>query len=84
MKNRYIDLIEQTFDWPNLDFKLINNHLYYTNSTVAEQILTNWEDYLPKFVKVIPFEYKKVLEEQKLAALKEKIAATEHEPFRQY
>jgi glutamate synthase (NADPH/NADH) large chain len=63
---------------------LINNHLYYTNSLVAERVLTNWDDYLPKFVKVIPFEYKKVLEEQKIATLKEKIEATEDEPQRQY
>lgn len=62
----------------------ISNHLYYTNSSVAEKILTHWEDYLPKFVKVIPFEYKKVLEEQKLQALREKIAATEDEPERHY
>jgi glutamate synthase (NADPH/NADH) large chain len=64
--------------------KLISNHLYYTNSSVAEKILTNWEEYQPRFVKVIPFEYKKVMEEMKLQALKEKIAATEDEPQRQY
>jgi glutamate synthase (NADPH/NADH) large chain len=64
--------------------KLISNHLHYTNSSVAEKILTNWEEYQPHFVKVIPFEYKKVMEELKLQALKEKIAATEDEPQRQY
>ncbi len=64
--------------------KLISSHLYYTNSSVAEKILTNWEEYQPRFVKVIPFEYKKVMEELKLQALKEKIAATEDEPQRQY
>jgi len=63
---------------------LISNHMQYTNSTLAERILTNWDEFLPKFVKVIPFEYKKVLEELKLQALKEKIAATEDEPQRQY
>jgi glutamate synthase (NADPH) large chain len=63
---------------------LISNHLYYTNSSVAEKILTNWDDYLPKFVKVIPFEYKKVIEEMKIQALKEKIALTEDEPARHY
>lgn len=61
---------------------LINNHLLYTHSTLAGKILTNWEDYLPKFVKVIPFEYKKVLEEQKLIELREKLQLTEDDPSR--
>ena len=44
--------------------KLINNHYSIHRSELAESILVNWEEYLPKFVKVIPLEYKKVLEEQ--------------------
>jgi glutamate synthase (NADPH) large chain len=63
---------------------LISNHLYFTNSTIAEKILTNWDEYLPRFIKVIPFEYKKVLEEMKIQELKEKIALTEDEPERHY
>jgi len=63
---------------------LISNHLYYTNSSVAEKILTNWDEFLPKFIKVIPFEYKKVLQEFKLRALQDKIATTEDEPQRHY
>jgi glutamate synthase (NADPH) large chain len=39
--------------------ELINNHLLYTQSSLAAKILTHWEEYLPRFVKVIPFEYKK-------------------------
>jgi glutamate synthase (NADPH) large chain len=61
---------------------LINNHLLYTQSMLAARILTNWEEYLPKFVKVIPFEYKKVLEEQKLIELQEKLQLTEDDPSR--
>ena len=61
---------------------LINNHLLYTQSTLASKILTNWEEYLPKFVKVIPFEYKKVLEEQKIQELQKKLQLTEDDPSR--
>lgn len=61
---------------------LINNHLIYTQSTLAQEILTHWEEYLPKFVKVTPFEYKKVLEEQKLRELKKKLQLTEDDPSR--
>ncbi|MFA9389223.1 MAG: glutamate synthase large subunit [Prolixibacteraceae bacterium] len=45
---------------------LISEHLTQTRSNLAAKILTNWDEYLPQFVKVIPFEYKKILEEDKL------------------
>ncbi len=64
--------------------KLINNHYLYTRSELAESILVKWDEYLPKFVKVIPLEYKKVLEEQKLSQLIEKIQKTEDEPHFHY
>ncbi|KFB09122.1 glutamate synthase large subunit [Nitratireductor basaltis] len=43
--------------------KLIANHLHYTGSTRAKQILDNWADYRPKFRKVMPVEYRRALEE---------------------
>ncbi len=62
--------------------ELISNHLQYTQSALAAKILTHWEEYLPKFVKVIPFEYRKVLEEQKLKELQRKLQLTEDDPSR--
>lgn len=64
--------------------RLINNHYLYTRSELAEKILVNWDEYLPKFVKVIPLEYKKVLEEQKISQLIQKIQHTEDEPHFHY
>ncbi|MBN2480733.1 MAG: glutamate synthase large subunit [Bacteroidales bacterium] len=64
--------------------KLINNHYLYTRSELAERLLVNWDEYLPKFIKVIPLEYKKALEEQKIRQLMEKIRKTEDEPHFQY
>ena len=61
--------------------ELINNHLLHTNSEKAREILVNWMEYLPKFVKVIPFEYKKVLEELKIQELSRKIKETEDAPW---
>jgi len=40
---------------------LLTKHLQYTQSTVAKRILANWKDYQPKFVKVMPKDYKRVL-----------------------
>jgi glutamate synthase domain-containing protein 3 len=40
---------------------LIENHLRYTSSTRAQWILDEWESVLPRFTKVFPHEYKRVL-----------------------
>ncbi len=42
---------------------LIEGHFQYTESTVARQILDQWELMLPMFVKVYPLDYRRVLEE---------------------
>ena len=44
---------------------LIEEHRKLTGSTVAEKILNEWEATLPKFVKVYPTDYRRVLEERK-------------------
>jgi len=62
--------------------ELINNHRLYTQSELAATILTQWDEYLPKFVKVIPLEYKKVLEMQKIKELERKLQLTEDDPTR--
>ena len=42
---------------------LIEQHRHYTGSERAREILENWERYLPKFVKVMPVEYRRALME---------------------
>ena len=44
--------------------ELIAKHYKYTGSTVAAGILQNWEDEFPRFVKVMPIDYKRALAEQ--------------------
>ncbi|TCR91569.1 glutamate synthase large subunit [Rhizobium sp. BK376] len=44
-------------------YQLISNHLHYTGSTRAKEILDAWADYRPKFRKVMPVEYRRALEE---------------------
>ncbi len=39
----------------------IEKHLRFTGSARAKQILDNWNSYLPKFVKVMPTEYRRAL-----------------------
>ncbi len=49
---------------------LIRTHLHYTDSQRARQILENWGDYRHKFVKVMPIDYRRAL--QQLQAEKER------------
>ena len=51
----------------------IEKHFHYTGSTRARLILDNWSNYLPKFVKVMPTEYRRALLE--MAAQQQKEAA---------
>lgn len=53
---------------------LIEKHYGYTKSPRAKEILNNWDFHLPLFVKVMPVEYRKALEQLKKEAKKEKIA----------
>ena len=62
--------------------EMIDRHLLYTQSPLAGKVLTNWDEYLPKFVKVIPLEYKKVLNEMKLKEVKRKLEMAEDAPDR--
>ncbi|MEN8219144.1 MAG: glutamate synthase large subunit [Pseudomonadota bacterium] len=42
---------------------LIGKHWRYTNSRRAGEILDNWGDYLPRFVKIMPVDYRRALQE---------------------
>ncbi len=71
-----LSLVENRSDVKELK-SLIEKHVNYTDSPLGKRILDNWEEYIDTFIKVIPYEYKKVLEEEKLEALKEKIKEIE-------
>lgn len=71
-----LTLIEDNYD--NKELKgLIANHYKYTNSPLAKRILDNWDTEVEKFMKVTPIEYKRVLQEEKMEAIKKKIAEVE-------
>ncbi|MGD9477352.1 glutamate synthase large subunit [Shinella sp. G-2] len=44
-------------------YQLVSNHLHYTGSPRAKEILDKWAEYRPKFRKVMPVEYRRALEE---------------------
>ncbi len=52
---------------------LIERHLQFTHSSVAKRVLDSWDEILPKFVKVMPTDYKRVLDELKSQASKPQV-----------
>jgi len=53
--------------------ELIRQHYLHTGSALAGRMLDDWHRYIEDFIQVTPIEYKRVLEEEKMAKLKEKI-----------
>jgi glutamate synthase domain-containing protein 3 len=47
----------------------VERHLRWTESTVAERVLNDWDGLLPRFIKVMPNDLKRVLEERQEAEL---------------
>jgi glutamate synthase (NADPH/NADH) large chain len=71
-----LSLVEEKNDINELR-DMITRHLNYTSSGKAKAILDDFAYYLPMFIKVIPYDYKRVMEEQKLEEIKKKIASVE-------
>lgn len=71
-----LTLIEDMADNREL-YRIISNHYRYTHSPLANRMLNDWHNYVDQFIKVVPFEYKKVLEEEKMQRLQQKIANIE-------
>ena len=44
-------------------YQLIQKHVHYTDSARGKEILENWNATLPKFVKVMPVDYRRALQE---------------------
>jgi glutamate synthase (NADPH/NADH) large chain len=51
----------------------VKKHIYWTDSAYAKDILANWEERKRLFIKVLPVEYKRALQEMKLAELDRKL-----------
>ena len=73
-----LSLIEDMADNREL-YRIIGNHYKYTRSPLAGKMLDNWQSYVDQFIKVIPFEYKKVLHDEKMEKLQKKIAELERD-----
>lgn len=74
-----LSLIDNVADNRELH-RLISAHYKHTRSPLAARMLDDWDNYVGQFLKVIPVEYKKVLEAEKEAKEKESRKATAVQP----
>nr|WP_093515959.1 glutamate synthase large subunit [Stigmatella erecta] len=58
-------LVDESELW--LVHGMIERHFHHTNSTLARRVLDNWELMVPQFVKVMPTDYKRVLQARRAA-----------------
>ena len=68
-----INLVEEATYRKELH-ELIRQHYLYTGSALARTMLDDWNRYVEEFIQVVPIEYKRVLQEEKMAKLQQKIA----------
>lgn len=68
-----ISLVEEASARKELH-ELIRQHYLYTGSALARRMLDDWNRYIEDFIQVTPIEYKRVLQEEKMRKLQEKIA----------
>ena len=78
-----LDMVDLETVWQDTDvmelYSMLENHVLYTQSERAKMLLDRWDAHLPLFVKVIPTDYKLVLERMRdvESAEDESVAATE-------
>ena len=68
-----INLVEETQYRKELH-ELIRQHYLYTGSMLARKMLDDWHRYVEDFIQVMPIEYKRVLQEEQIKKLQQKIA----------
>jgi glutamate synthase (NADPH/NADH) large chain len=68
-----LGLVEDSVSRKEL-LELIRQHYLHTGSELAGRMLDNWTHYIDEFIQVVPIEYKRVLQEEQMKKLREKIA----------
>ncbi|MBR5657045.1 MAG: glutamate synthase large subunit [Prevotella sp.] len=68
-----INLVEDSVSRKEL-LELIRQHYLHTGSALAGRMLDDWNHYCEEFVQVVPIEYKRVLQEEQMNKLRQKIA----------
>ena len=73
-----INLVEDTVSRKEL-LELIRQHYLHTGSALAGRMLDDWQRYIEDFIQIVPIEYKRVLQEEQMARLSQKIAEVQRD-----
>ena len=73
-----LQLVEDSVSRKEL-LELIRQHYLHTGSALAGRMLDDWHRYVGEFIQVVPIEYKRVLQEQQMQKLRQKIADMQHD-----
>ena len=73
-----INLVEDSVSRKEL-LELVRQHYLHTGSALAGRMLDDWQRYCEDFVQVVPIEYKRVLQEEQMMRLREKISDIQRE-----
>ncbi len=65
-----VELEEPTVEDYDYIHAMVRRHVEFTDSARGQHVIENWDSLAPKFVKVMPTDYKRALAEQKKAAEK--------------
>ena len=68
-----LGLVEDSVSRKEL-LELIRQHYLHTGSALAGRMLDDWQRYVEDFIQVVPIEYKRVLQEEQMSKLRQKIA----------
>jgi glutamate synthase (NADPH/NADH) large chain len=81
--NRSMVELEPALEYEDQEFirGYLQKHVEHTGSAVARRVLEHWHEYLPRFIKVIPIEYKRILQEQQLQETKKLLAYIQEEEY---
>jgi len=79
--NRSMVELEPALEYDDQEFirGYLQKHILYTGSAIAQRVLNHWHEYMPRFIKVIPIEYKQILQEQQLQETKKLLAYIQEE-----
>ena len=73
-----INLVEDSVSRKEL-LELIRQHYLHTGSALAGRMLDDWQRYVEDFIQVVPIEYKRVLQEEQMAKLSQRIAEVQRD-----
>ena len=73
-----INLVEDMVSRKEL-LELIRQHYLHTGSALAGRMLDDWGRYVEDFIQIVPIEYKRVLQEEQMARLSQKIAEVQRD-----